>query len=314
MANTKSINPEQAPDTTPDLSPDLNPDQAREQLLAGIPVTERRLDLAGISTTVLEGGTGPAVVLLHGPAACAVHWRGVIPDLTDNHHVVVPDLPGHGESRVEGGPLDAERVVTWLAELVEATCEGPPALVGQALGGAIAATFAGTHPALLSRLVLIDTLGLSAFAPAPEFGQALEAFLTEPGRQTHDQLWRRCAFDLDGLRDRMRGTWEAFATYNVDRARTPSVQSALHTLMGTFGFAAIDPEVLDRIAVPTTLVWGRHDIAIPLPVAEDASGRYGWPLRVIEGAADDPPVEQPEALVAVLRAVLGTTTVGTGGQ
>jgi ubiquinone/menaquinone biosynthesis C-methylase UbiE len=57
--------------------------------------------------------------------------------------------------------------------------------------------------------------------------------------------------------------------------------------------------------VPTTLIWGRHDRATPLAVAEAASARFGWPLHVIENANDDPPVEQPEALLRVLRAALG---------
>ena len=42
-------------------------DEARELLLAGLPVTERRLQVAGFSTAVLEGGAGPPIVLLHGP-------------------------------------------------------------------------------------------------------------------------------------------------------------------------------------------------------------------------------------------------------
>jgi pimeloyl-ACP methyl ester carboxylesterase len=52
---------------------------AREQLLACLPVTERRLQLAGVSTAVLEGGDGPPVVLLHGPLGYAAHWMRVIP-------------------------------------------------------------------------------------------------------------------------------------------------------------------------------------------------------------------------------------------
>jgi hypothetical protein len=47
----------------------LTGDDAREGLLAGLPVTERRLQLADVSTAVLEGGDGPPVVLLHGPGA-----------------------------------------------------------------------------------------------------------------------------------------------------------------------------------------------------------------------------------------------------
>ena len=68
---------------------------------------------------------------------------------------------------------------------------------------------------------------------------------------------------------------------------------------------AIPPADLARIAVPTTLIWGRHDLATPLSVAEAASARYGWPLHVIENCTDDPPIEQPEALLRALRAALG---------
>ena len=44
-----------------------------------------------------------------------------------------------------------------------------------------------------------------------------------PSERTHDELWRHCALDLDGLRSAMGDRWEPFAAYNVDRARTPSV-------------------------------------------------------------------------------------------
>jgi pimeloyl-ACP methyl ester carboxylesterase len=53
--------------------------------------------------------------------------------------------------------------------------------------------------------------------------------------------------------------------------------------------------------VPTTLIWGRHDPATNLRAAELASARYGWPLHVINGAADDPVLEQPEATLYALR-------------
>ena len=66
--------------------------------------------------------------------------------------------------------------------------------------------------------------------------------------------------------------------------------------------APIPPDEVARIAVPTSLVWGRHDLATSLAVAETASARYGWPLYVIENAGDDPGLEQPEQFVeAVLR-------------
>jgi hypothetical protein len=95
---------------------------ARARLLAEIPAVERRVTAAGISTAVLEGGDGAPLVLLHGPAANAAHWMRVIPDLVQTHRVIAPDLPGHGAS--EAG--DAERMLAWLGELIEATCPRRP--------------------------------------------------------------------------------------------------------------------------------------------------------------------------------------------
>ena len=61
---------------------------------------------------------------------------------------------------------------------------------------------------------------------------------------------------------------------------------------------------LDRIAVPTTLLWGRHDRMVPLSVGQAAATRHRWPLHVIDRAAHAPHIEQPEAFVAAL------TTIG----
>jgi pimeloyl-ACP methyl ester carboxylesterase len=78
----------------------------REQLLAELPVKERRLKLAGVSSAVLEGGDGPPVVLLHGPGEFAALWARVIPDLIATHQVVAPDLPGHGATGLPDDALD----------------------------------------------------------------------------------------------------------------------------------------------------------------------------------------------------------------
>ena len=160
-------------------------------------------------------------------------------------------------------------MLDWLDALIARTCATPPALVGYALGGAIAARYAARPGASLRRLVLVDALGLAAFAPEPEFGLALGEFAARPGAGTHDALWRQCALDLDGLREGMGEQWEPFAAYNVDRARTPHVQAALGGLMEQFGLPAIPPAELDRIAVPTTL-----DLGAPRP-RHPAGGRRG---------------------------------------
>jgi pimeloyl-ACP methyl ester carboxylesterase len=279
---------------------------SREQLLAGIPLAEQRLELAGVSTTLLEAGAGAPLVLLHGPGANATHWVWVLSQLAETHRVIAPDLPGQGSSELAGGPLDGEGVMYWLDELIDQTCPAPPALVGYALGGAMAARFAAEHGDWLEALVLVDMLGLMPFAPAPEFGVALNDFMAQPGEGTHDRLWRQCALDLDGLRERMSERWAPFEAYNLANARNPDVMAALGALMEHFGVPALRPAVLERITVPTSLIWGRQDLATPLAVAERASARYGWPLHVIEDCADDPPVERPEAFVEALRAALGS--------
>jgi pimeloyl-ACP methyl ester carboxylesterase len=278
---------------------------ARTRLLAGVPVTERRLDAAGISTAVLEGGAGEPIVLLHGPGEQAVKWSGILGDLASTRRVIAPDLPGHGSTEVPQGALTVERVLEWLDAVVEQTCASAPALVGQTIGGAIAARYAARRDVRIARLVLVDPLGLAPFRPAPEFAGALEEYLAQPGPGTYEALWRQCAFDLDRVRARMGDRWETLMAYALERVTAPGALAALGALMEQFGFGAIPAGELAGIAVPTRLIWGRHDLATSLAVGESASATYSWPLRVIEEAADDPATDQPERFVEALRWAIG---------
>ena len=294
-----------AQQTMEERAPRFNGTDIRERLLAALPVTERRVQAGGISTAVLEGGDGPPVVLLHGPGEHAPKWMRVIPQLVETHRVVAPDLPGHGATEMPREPIDAPTMLAWLGELIERTCSSPPAIVGQIVGGAIAARFAIDHGDRVDRLVLVDMLGLAPFQPAPQFAAALNDFMTQPNADTHDRLWQQCAFDLDGMRAGMGDRWEQMKAYNLELARMPTLLAAEQALIGEFGMAPIPAEELARITVPVTLIWGRHDLATPLGVATAASARHGWPLRIIENAGDDPAMEQPEAFVRVLRDVRG---------
>jgi pimeloyl-ACP methyl ester carboxylesterase len=279
----------------------------RERLLAGIPVTQRVLQLAGVSTAVLEGGSGPPVVLLHGPGEFGGKWMRVIPHLIRTHRVIAPDLPGHGMSNIIDGRLDADGMLAWLGGLIERTCPSRPALVGHVLGGAIAARFGINQGDRLTRLVLVDSLGLAPFRPSPKFALTMIGFLARPTERSFTRFMRQCSFDLAALREQMGERWEPFAAYNLDLARSPSAKIA-GRLMRQIGLPRIQPDDLARIAVPTTLIWGRHDRAIRLRIAETVSARYGWPLHVIENCADDPPRDRPEAFLEALHAALGTST------
>jgi pimeloyl-ACP methyl ester carboxylesterase len=277
----------------------------RERLLAGLPVTDRRLELAGVSTAVLEGGDGPPLVLLPAPGEFAAVWIRVIPDLMATHHVIAPDLPGSGASEMPDGPPRLDTVLKWLGELVSQTCPTPPVLVGHTAGGALAARFAVDHSDWLDRLVLVDSYGLARFRPAPKMALSFIRATLRPTERSVDRAFRHCFVDLNGVRAEMGERWELLAAYALDRFRTPSVKAAGRSL-GPKLVSAIPPDDLVRIAAPTTLIWGRHDLGVRLEVAEAASARYGWRLHVIENAADDPAIEQPEAFLRALRASLGS--------
>ncbi len=277
---------------------------ARERLLAGLPVTERRLDLAGVSTAVLEGGEGPPMILLHGQGGFAGMFMFIIPDLVTTHRVIAPDLPGLGASEMDGPP-DPDTVLAWLGELIDQTCATPPVVVGISLGGAIAARFAAEHGDRLARLVLVDTGGLvGPVRPAPPVLLALIRHGVRPSERSALRLLGKVSVDLDRVRHRTGERWEPFLAYLVERSRTPSVQKANRRLLRELGLPQISPEALARITVPTTLIWGRHDRVAPVKTAEQASARYGWPLHVIEDAGHITPGDQPQAFLTALRTAL----------
>jgi pimeloyl-ACP methyl ester carboxylesterase len=275
----------------------------RDRVLAGLPVDDSRLELAGIATAVLEGGAGPPVVLLHGPGEFSAVWGRAIPELATSHRVIVPDLPGHGASGLPDGRLDLDRVLAWLSELIERTCDRPPTVAGHLMGGAIALRFAANRADRVRSLVLVDSFGLSWNLPKLRFAVPLAAFIVRPTEHTRDRFLDKCFVDFDGLREQFGDQWDAFSAQALEWAQTKTSKTTLRSLMSDFGLRPIPAADLAQITTPTSLIWGRHDLQTPLRVAEAASAKYGWPLHVIDGARDDPFFEQP---VAALRATCRT--------
>ncbi len=273
---------------------------ARQQLLEGLDITEQTIDLAGNRTAVLETGDGPPLVLLHGPGEFKERWIRVLPGLSRTHSVIAPDFPGHGQSDTHPDGLDADRIFAWLDALIDQQCSGRPVLVGHILGGSVAARYAVSRPDKLDRLVLVDSLGLAKFRPHPRFALGLLGFMARPGEASHRRFMGQCLANADTVEHAMGEKWEALRRYSVDRAKDPGVKAAMKTLMSQLGVPPIPAADLASISTPTELVWGRDDRANRLRIAETASKRFGWPLHVIDDAADDPPMEQPDAFVAAL--------------
>lgn len=100
-------------------------------------------------------GRGPTIVLVHGLGSCARHWLVTARTLARRHHVVLVDLPGHGESSMPA-PFSLERAVESL-DLALAAEKGPVVLVGHSVGGLVAAAEALDHPERVRALVLVET-------------------------------------------------------------------------------------------------------------------------------------------------------------
>ncbi|HYJ69383.1 MAG TPA: alpha/beta hydrolase [Nocardioidaceae bacterium] len=287
--------------------------ELRERLLADLPLVERRATVAGVSTAFLESGTGPTIVLLHGPGEFGASWLPVLPQLARTHRVIAPDLPGHGASQTAVDELTGRRVLDWLGELIEHTSDDPPVVVGRVVGGAIGARFAIDRPERLAHLVLVDSLGLALFEPDSRFALAMHRFLGRPDRLNYERFMEFCTYDLDGAQTRMGSRWSWYAGYAVELIRSAQVQAAMGWMLAEFG-TPLSPEELDRITVPTTLMWGHDDLATPVAVARATADRQGWPLHVIDEAGDDPPLDQPATFLDELHAALGATLVTPGRE
>ncbi|MFC5742497.1 alpha/beta fold hydrolase [Dyella tabacisoli] len=108
-----------------------------------------------------EGGEGPTLVLLHGFAANKEVWMDVAKQLTPHFHVIIPDLPGWGESsRNDGASYSVDAQASRLQSFVDALRLQRFVLVGHSLGGAIAGVYSADHPEHVAELALVDSFGL----------------------------------------------------------------------------------------------------------------------------------------------------------
>jgi pimeloyl-ACP methyl ester carboxylesterase len=249
---------------------------SRSALLAGLPVTQRRLG----TTSVLEAGSGPPLVLLHGGIECGgVIWGPVIEELAASHRLVIPDLPGLGESEPATASFD-----DWFRELIELTCDEEPAVVAHSLCGTLAARCGIGRP-----LLIYGAPGIGRYRMPLALRTAAIRFGLRPTARNLERIERLAFHDLAALDP----AWlEAFGAYMLDRARVPHVQRTMRKLVA----AGTKQVELPRCE----LIWGRHDRFVPLALAAAA----GRPLHVIEDAGHVPHVERPEAFTAVVAATV----------
>jgi 2-hydroxymuconate-semialdehyde hydrolase len=288
---------------------------ARRVLLSGLPIIERRLFLAGASTSELEAGDGSPLILLHGGIAVGgAYWAPIIPALAQQHRVIVPDVPGIGESDPVAGPrIDQALFDAWLVSLLEHTCTAKPTIIAHSLIGSFAARFAARHSDLLGGLAIYGAPGVGPYRLPLGLMYAALLFDLRPSLAAQRRFVRLAFRDPDATRTQHPEWFDAFDAYCVERGKIPHVKRSMRQLVGR-GTKQIAVDDMRRIAVPTVLVWGRHDRMVQLKVAELAAARTGWPLHVIESAGHVPHLEQPDAFLAALETLLSprhTTSTGS---
>jgi 2-hydroxymuconate-semialdehyde hydrolase len=277
-------------------------------MLDGIDYQERWLDVAGTKTLVLECGEGPPLVLLHGGIECGgAYWGPVMPRLARAHRLIVPDVPGFGESEPVNR-LDAAAFAAWWGALL-AACPEPPAVVAHSLSGSMAARFASSSD-VLSRLVVYAAPGIGPYRMPWGLRIVAIRFALRPTERNAERFDRWAFADYDAVRARDPDWMAAFSEYSRSRATVDHVKRAMQQLI-SIGTRRISDDDLRRIATPVIVLWPRHDRFVPLALAQSATERLGWPLHVIEEAGHAAHIEQPAAFVHALRQALDASVAAS---
>lgn len=263
---------------------------------------EDSLTHAGTRIRYLKGGSGPPVVLVHGLGGMASNWRLVAPALAGGHRVIVPDLPGHGDS----GPLESASSIDPFAEAVLAVAEAEDAVpapwIGHSLGGLVALRGAALRPDAVTGLVLAATAGISS---ASRIGKVTVTLIgvARPGRVlgkrrhrvARSRAGRTLAFGWWGVADP--------AALDPDMAEAFLAGPTRHTDTLTAGKALVvsDPRRdLHRVTCPCLCLWGANDNWVPLADGMEYARRLRAPLRTIADCGHLLIGERPDAVLCAV--------------
>src|SRR5216683_5180323 len=115
--------------------------------------TGQYAEVNGINLYYEIHGAGRPLVLLHGGLGSGEMFGPVMPELTEHHQVVAPDLQGHGRTADIDRPLDIRLMADDIAALIDHLGLDKPDVVGYSLGGGVALQTAIKYPGLVRRLV-----------------------------------------------------------------------------------------------------------------------------------------------------------------
>ncbi len=232
--------------------------------LSGMQRRTQRID--GLELCYLQGGNPnkPTVVLIHGFGANKENWLLLGRLLTRYYQVVIPDVPGYGES--EFNPHKDYRLVLQaqrLSELLASITPEPLHLVGNSLGGATAAVWAAHHPQQVLSLTLMNSAGLRGHRPT-----RFETQLQQGKNPLIPKSYREVAQLFKLATHRHRRLFSALLTpilYEDFKHRS----LVNHRL---FSDAIVVDEglvsILQGIQCPTLVIWGEKDAILDVSCTE----------------------------------------------
>jgi pimeloyl-ACP methyl ester carboxylesterase len=246
---------------------------------------------------VLDAGSGPPLLFLHGAGGIPM-WEGALPLLARDYHVYAPLLPGFGQSTGLEALEDHFDLFLHGFDVLEALGLERPYVVGESMGGWIAAEMAALRPKEVGRLALAAPVGLwRDEAPVADmFGTTTQELVP---LLFHDPT---CA-----AAQRMLGVSALFSERDD---RTQDQVEFLLTMARGFRTAAKFlfpiPERglerrLPRITAPTLVLWGAEDRFVPPLHARLFAERIrGARVEMIARAGHLIGLEQPEPYAAAL--------------
>jgi pimeloyl-ACP methyl ester carboxylesterase len=249
--------------------------------------TRRTLQINGIDTVVLEAGSGPPLVYLHG-AGTVTGFEFAKP-WSRSYRVIAPYHPGFGASADDAAIEDVHDYVLHYLELFEALELRQFRLVGQSMGGFIATKFAVEHGSKVDKLVLVCPIGI----PVPP-GQPTVNFLEVPPEELPSLL----AHDPETVLKHLP-TGAPSAEFIAERVKEAATAGRVLG-GGKRTFDSKLPRYLHRLTMPTLLVWGKQDNLTP--AAQHTAWVQALPnaqVRLFDNAGHLVLDESPDAVAAI---------------
>jgi 2-hydroxy-6-oxonona-2,4-dienedioate hydrolase len=247
-----------------------------------------------------SGGTAPVVVLFHGGAGSWRHWIRTIPTLVQTYRVLVPDLPGLGESDVPPDGDDAFSIAGIVADGIDTIIGSNMGyeVVGFSFGGTMAACVGALRGKRVRSVTIIGSSGVGALGSAVNL-EKVRHLQGQERRDTHRTNLNRLMIADPAKIDELSIAIQDWNTVR-SRLRTPAI-SRSGAIM----------KAIDRLESPLNGMWGELDApANPKGPERVATLRAHCPdadIRLIPGTGHWAAYEAADTVNAILLEMLART-------